>query len=374
MKLLFLNSVPSDVFGGMENWIGLIAEGLVKRGHKAHIAGRTGSEFLRRTRVMSPTSEILELDISGDFNPITIAKLNNFIRSHDIEAVVANFNKDIRLGGLATAWNADTKLIWSAGLDLVGDGIAHRVLTPRLVDAVITPSAALKSRIASHGTIPESIIEVIPIGIGEPVLSITREEARSQLRDRCGLPSDCLVAVTSGRFVNQKGHVYLVEAATELVRRFSNLRFLWLGNGPLEGVLRDKLQQTGLTDHVIFAGMLDQFGLELAGSDIMLHPSIEEPFGIVLLEGMRAGLPIVASRVGGIPEVVEEGVSALLVEPCRPDLLAAAAGDLLNDGSKLEKFGQAGLRRWQQHFSLALMIDRVEDFLGRVVAGGVSCG
>ncbi len=113
--------------------------------------------------------------------------------------------------------------------------------------------------------------------------------------------------------------------------------------------------------------MLDDVGSVMQGADIMIHPSVEEPFGIALLEGMRAGLPIVASRVGGIPEVVEDNRTARLVEPGDKRALATAVIDLLESPSAMTEYGRKGRERWDSKFRLEAMVDSIEKYLSSFV-------
>lgn len=374
MNLLFLNSIETDVFGGVESWIGFVSKGLIERGHRVGIAGRPGSEFIRRTAASAPGAEILELAISGDFNPFTIGKVKQYVDQRDIDIVIVNFNKDVRIGGLAARWNSFTRVVWRVGVNLTKDSLAHRFLTPRLVDGVITPSESLKRQITELGYITEEMVQVIHTGIRDTNLNVSKAEAVRQLREKYGLPADCPVAVTSGRFVDQKGHRYLVEAAPMIVQRFPQMRFLLLGDGPLESEVRSQIDRLNLKEHFVFAGLLDDFDLELAGSDIMLHPAVIEPFGIVLLEGMRAGLPVVACRVDGIPEVVAEAETALLVEPGDAESLAISTIALLGDRSMTTSFGEAGRERWRREFSYDVMLDKVEQYLEEISGEGVARG
>lgn len=370
MNLMFLNSIAPDVFGGIEAWTGLVATGLTRRGHRVHVAGRAGSEFLRRTKLSCSKAAITELRISGDFNPMMVFKIKGLLQQYDIDVVICNFNKDIRLGGLAARWKGSTKVVWRAGNNLTRDSAVHRYLTPRLLDGVITPSQDLKRQVTACGYLTTDMITVIQTGIPRPKLNLNREEARSQLRAKYGLSPDCIVAVTSGRFVRPKGHICLIEAARKIVEHYPNLHFLLLGNGPLEGEIRQKIVAYGLTEKFVFAGLLDEFELELAGADLMIHPSTIEPFGIVLLEAMRAGLPIVASCVGGIPEVVLDGVTGVLVEPGQPTQLADAVIRLVGRDGAMSTLGLAGYRRWRESFSADGMIDLIEDYLQSTIGKG----
>jgi len=366
MNILFLNSIDEPTYGGMEEWIRLMASGLRNRGHRITVAGRKGSEFLRRVGFSDSRLELLPLRISGDFHPATIVALHDFLRERRIDAVIVNFNKDLRLGGLAARWSGETRVVWSVGLDMTRDSIIHRWLTPRLADAVIVPSESLKDQITRHGYIETDSVEVIPIGIPDTEVLAGNVDARSQVRSAYGLPDDTLLAVTSGRFVEQKGHGYLLEAIPEVLTNHPNLRFLWLGSGPLENTLRERTGYLGLSSQVVLAGMLDSVEMPLAGADLLVHPSVEEPFGIAVLEGMRAGLPIVASRVGGIPEVVDEHC-ACLVPPRDSRSLAEGIAALAGDTERRKRMGSHARDRFLSQFRVETMYDRVEHCLTNVV-------
>ena len=368
MNILFLDSIEKETYGGMEQWIRLTASGLARRGHKVSVAGRPDSEYLRRVADTGRDIRIFQLDISGDFNPFTIAKLRRFLARENIDVMTVNFNKDIRVGGLAARLQGKTRVVWSVGLDITEDGLFHRYLTPKLIDGVIVPSHALKQQITKLGYINANIVEVIPRAKAANGSIPSKPQAAAKLRRKYDLPEDNLVAVTVGRFVNQKGHIYLIEAASEIVAKFSNVVFLFLGDGPLRAELESRIAERNLEKHFVFAGMLDDVDGDLAGADLMIHPSIEEPFGNALLEGMWAGLPVVASRVGGIPEVVVEDQTALLVEPRQPQQLAQAALTLLTSPSRREAFGLAGQERCRLEFDLETMIDRVEQYLAKLVS------
>ncbi|HOD65631.1 MAG TPA: glycosyltransferase family 4 protein [candidate division Zixibacteria bacterium] len=375
MHILQLDSIEPETYGGMEEWIRLVSGGLAARGHRVTVVGRTGAEFLRRVELDTRGVETLHLAIAGDFGPLVIARLRTFMRQRAVDIVTVNFNKDIRLAGIAARWAGRPRVIWRVGLDIAGDRLRHRLLTPRLVDAVITPSAALKKQIVAHGYISPEMVTVIPNGIPDRPVHEQRPQAARRLREKYGLPPAALVAVTSGRFVDQKGHAYLVAAAGEIIRQAPDIRFLWLGDGPLETRLKAAIADAGLESFFVFAGMLRDFDLELAGSDFMLHPAVEEPFGFVLIEAMRAGLPVAATRVGGIPEVVAEGSSAVLFPPRDPAALAAAAVALACDSDARTRLGRAGRERFEQRFSADRLVDDVERFfLSQLEEAGQSHG
>jgi ABC-type Zn uptake system ZnuABC Zn-binding protein ZnuA len=113
MNLLFLNSIEVETFGGMEEWIRLVASGLAARRHSVTVSGRPGSKYLERISATTSDVKTLELSISGEFNPVTIGKLKRYIARNNIEVVIVNFNKDVRLGGLAARLDGSCRVLWS---------------------------------------------------------------------------------------------------------------------------------------------------------------------------------------------------------------------------------------------------------------------
>ena len=372
MNLLFLDSVDQGTFGGYENWIALVAKYFAERGHQVTVVGRPGSEYLRRTALGSPKIETLGLPISGDFNPLTIARLKQMLAKRRVDLMTVNFNKDVRLGGLAARWHESTKVCWRIGLDITSKNWIHRWLSPKLVDGVIVPSQALKRQVTRHGYLTDEMVTVIYNGTEDKRFVRPDPEAARTLREKYGLDQDCLVAVVVGRFVDQKGHKYLVAGAPEIMAQVPKAVFLFLGDGHHEGSLRSHIAELGLSSNFIFAGMLDHIDLELGGADLMVHPAIEEPFSHAILEGMRAGLPIVASNVGGIPEALVEGECAFLVPSRDPVRLSAAVVKLLQSEATRSAFGQAAQERWRKHFRIDTMMQQVEAYFMTLTGKGAA--
>ncbi len=370
MNVLFLDSIEKKTYGGYQNWIRLVAKGLVEKGHGVFIAGRPGSEYLRRVGEGDARINRSPISISGDFNPFTIRKISRLIDDKNIDIVICDFNKDVRLGGLASRFSKrKPKVLWNLGLDITKNNFIHRNLTPRLVNAVAVPSEGLKKQVTRFGYIKPDEVKVIPHGIPYKEFKRPNSEAAGTLRDKYKLDQDAIVAVTSGRFVTQKGHVYLVDAAPEIIAAEPSIRFLWLGSGPLEKSLKKKIKILSVERCFVFAGMLDNTDLELAGSDLMIHPSIDEPFGFSIIEGMRAGLPVIATNVGGIPEVVRDGETGILINARIPGEIVSAVERLMDDKEYTLKMGLAGQARWKKEFNLEIMIDRWEKYLKAVANG-----
>lgn len=362
-NILLLNSIEAGVWGGLEHWMELTGLGLARRGHSVTFAGRQGSVFLRRISAHAETT-VVPLTISGDFHPTTVGQLAEAASAGSIDLMLCNFVKDVRLAELArTFHHLNYRIIWTPGVNLAKKTLSHKFLFSRFVDKAIVPSKALRDDIIASGFLSPDRFEVIPIGLDETLWRGTRDDGRRFLMERYDLPDDAFVCLTSGRFVPQKGHQHLIEAARLLADRQPNIFYVLLGDGPRQTDLMELVKRCELTDRFIFCGLLDDHRRIVFAADLYVHPAVIEPYGIVLVEAMAAGLPTVATRVGGIPEVVVENETALLVNPADPAALAEAIERMALDHRRRDAFGLAGQDRFRTCFRLETMIDRLEACL-----------
>ncbi|MEZ5359576.1 MAG: glycosyltransferase family 4 protein [Candidatus Zixiibacteriota bacterium] len=361
-RILFLNSIDAAVWGGLEHWMEMCGLGLADRGHAIHFAGREDSEFLRHLDKYDNV-DLHPLSISGDFHPATIKALAGLIKKHAIELVLCNFVKDVRLAGLAHKLAQNYKIFWTPGVNLAKKSLSHKLLMTPFVDRAIVPSKHLRDEIVASGFLKSDIFEILPIGIDEVFWTKDKAACRQKIIAKYNLPDTAVICVTSGRFVPQKGHVHLIEAARPLIKKYPDLYFLFLGDGDLEDDLRTQIKQAGMESKFIFCGLLDDHRDVVFSADIYVHPAIIEPFGIVLVEAMAASLPVIACKVGGIPEVVADGETAILVSPASPPDLTNAISRLYTDANLRETLGQGGFQRYRKRFRKATMIDKLEKLI-----------
>ncbi len=182
---------------------------------------------------------------------------------------------------------------------------------------VIANSTAAAAQLRREG-VPASKIRIVSNGVDCAAFAPARLPGRPIRR-----------VVTVANLRPEKGHDTLISAAAIVAGQRPDTEFLVVGGGPLDAVLRREVERTGLGRQVHFLGERSDVPALLASSDLFLLPSRSEASPNGVLEAMAAGLPIVASRVGGIPELVESGVDGLLVEADQPAELAAAVLDLM---------------------------------------------
>ena len=190
-----------------------------------------------------------------------------------------------------------------------------------------------------------------------------------KIREEFAVPASATLVLSIGRLTEQKGHRYLLEAWRTIASVDPAVRLLLIGDGPLRNRLPAYARNIGLGDRAIFTGWRNDVPDLLDAADIYVHPSLWEGFGLVLLEAMATGKPVIASNVSAIPEVVINGETGILVPPRDSKALADAICRLLEDVEFRRKMGGAGRRRVEEVFSVERMVretERVyEDVFGR---------
>jgi glycosyltransferase involved in cell wall biosynthesis len=231
-------------------------------------------------------------------------------------------------------------------------------------DRVIAVSRAQAEWLAGYIPCKPERIEVIPNGI-DPAAFENLPERRAA-RAELALPLDEPLVVCVARLSPEKGHAVLF-AAMERV----NAHLLVVGEGPERSRLERLSHQPALAGRVHFAGTVLDLRVSLAAADLFALASSEESQGIALVEAMAAGLPVVASRVGGIPEVVDEGVTGTLFVPGDSEELARVLGRALRDEPWRVAAGERGREVVRRRFSIAERAKRIEELLLRLVQEAV---
>lgn len=238
-------------------------------------------------------------------------------------------------------------------------------LTLPLSLGVITVSSDLRRLISLSLEKKRSTMPINTIYNGITVLDFSdKDELRSHFRNKWGIPQDCTVIGTIGRLHPVKGQVFLVEALKILIKDFSDLHLLIIGEGSLHAELQDLLSSYGLP-HTM-AGYLPSAWQALPAMDIFVLPSLDEGMGLVLLEAAQAEIPVVASRVGGIPELMADNSEALLVSPADPLALSQACSRILKD-STLAKNLVANARKKVGRYTIEKMAAETTEFYEQVL-------
>jgi glycosyltransferase involved in cell wall biosynthesis len=315
-------------------------------GHRQLIATPPASELERRARL-------------ADFPVVPASALG--LRQHlaGIDVVHSHSGRAQNV-----AWLAST------GLNVVRVATRHVAFSPRhpaihrlkytqSCDGVIAVSQAVRLALLTAG-VPGNHIEVIPTGVEIPE-TLPGAEAQHAARRAFGFDATHFVAGHLGAFTHEKGQDVAVEAARRLESALPELRLLLAGDGPLRAALEGNAR-------VLLPGYLEDRETFFAALDIFLMPSRSEGWGLAALEAMAHGLPVIASRIGGLPEIVESGETGWLVPPDDPAALADAIALAARNRETLRESGVRARER-ARRFSLQETAAKTEAFYLRLRAG-----
>ncbi len=315
-----------------------------------------------------------EVDMADSISPkadfVTarlVAKQLRRIRPHILHI---HGNKAAMIGWLATHLWPVRRIIttvhnFPSNLDPSSKRYAITKQTNRVVfnsaKQLIAVSTELKRCLEKDIGINARKITVIPNGIDiarwEAYRNIDCPDISRSLR----LPDDAILIGVVGRLVPFKGHEVLLKSMKQVVASHPNAYLLIMGDGPLREKLEKQAGKLEISPHVKFMGFADEPGRYMTAWDLFVLPSTNEPFGIVLLEAMAMGLPVVSTRAGGVLDIVEDGVSGLLAEPGDEKSLAGAIEKVLDDKKLRESLAQNGEREVRDRFTIKAMADKTFD-------------
>lgn len=218
----------------------------------------------------------------------------------------------------------------------------------RFFDRIVAVSNEVKEGMLKY-KIPGKKIRVIDNGI-----SLERFEKRVETRKiktQLDFEEKTRVIGTVGSLVIEKGHIYLLEAAKQVLDVAKDLKFLIIGDGPLRKALEEKSEELGIKKDVIFMGQRKDIPELLTVMDIFVLPSVKEGLPVALLEAMAAKRPVVATRVGAIPRVIKSQDIGILVEPKDISGLRDALATLIDDSERMNLLAGGGFRRVSMDFS-----------------------
>jgi len=231
------------------------------------------------------------------------------------------------------------------------------------VDRIIAVSGTAAKFIESFA--PSVPVVVIPCGV-----DTRRFSPEGPRRLRSALGGDAIVLYV-GRLVYRKGVHYLVDSMEEVRRECGDVKLVVAGDGPMAGHLRERVRELGLSGAVVFLGRVSEEELPdvYRSADLLVMPSLYgESLGIVALEGMASQLPVVASPVGGLREVVADGVTGLLLRGLSPSAIASAVARLLSRPDLMDRMGREGRRVAEERYSWEVVLPKVERVYEEVVS------
>jgi len=237
----------------------------------------------------------------------------------------------------------------------------------RITDRIISLTDREKQDYITYKIADEDKLVTIFSGIELERFQQLSDTQKNNLKRELGIPWNSLVIGSLGRLVHVKGLEYLIEASKHIHSRHPNTSFVFTGDGPLKKRLITKAQKLGLAKNTFFIGWQENVSQILSIYDIFVLPSLNEGMGRVLAEAMALEKPIVASDIGGIPDLVVHGKNGFLVPPKNPVKLAEYIQILIEDQVKREDMGKAG-KEMAAGFRHEIMVRKITDLYNELMA------
>lgn len=364
MRLLYLMTEPFGV-GGVQSDLLQLTEDLSARGHQVYVATTDG---VLLQELIDRGAHFVDIDFHFR-DPIRLfaamRRLRKVVRRERIDLIAP---QSVR--SALAAWAA-LRLIPGGFRGTDGKRLPivttiHNIHNPRnfrlasnilqrCSDYVIFESHYERDRQLQHALSPDKS-GVIHSGID--IERLTAPTATEQFAACYGIePGRHFVFGIVARLSEEKGHHYLVDAFARVAQQRPELRLLIVGDGPLRGAINAQVDALKIKSQIIFTGLQRDIPSHLALFDVFTLASTRESFPLAAREAMAAGRAVIAPRIGGCPEVVEEGVTGLLFEAANVDDLAAKMQALAADRETCRRFGEAGHQRAQRRFSRQSWVD-----------------
>ena len=365
LSIAFMNSIPVDVWRGGEKWMVNAAAGLAERGHRVVCVGRRGALWLEKAAARGV--ETRGFPIHADFDPFIIGRLIFFFRKRKLDVLCCNFEKDVRLGGIAGRLAGVQRIFVRKGLSLIYDKLRYRWAYEHIVDDIITPAVFIRKQFTAFPWLDQARIHVVPNGVEVPD---TAAWDRKRLREVACVNDSLPVVLGAGTIFSQKGFAYLAEAVALLRRRNVLVHAAIAGDGDARD-LTALIGRLGISPYVHLLGPRSDVPELMYGADVFVLTSIDEGLPNVVLEAMSVGTPVVAADAGGTGEIITDGKDGFVVPARNPEAIAERIAGLVNDTALREKIGSAGKRTVMGRFTIGRMVDAVEAlFAGRVETAG----
>ena len=344
-KLKICQITNSGGWTGGINQMFLMSREFQKMGHKVTVVSPPKSILSEKIKPFSIPHYPVKMKADGDL-PAMI-KLALFLRRKKFDVVHSNHSRahSIALAASAIAGVAAYVVTRRVMFPLRRHPFSKLKYKSKRIDAYIAVSENIKKILADYG-IPPKKIRVIPDACN---IDFVKTGKPGKLRKEFSIPEENFIITTVANYSYRRGHQYLLLAAKKIKKEMKNATFFIAGSGT--ETLKDFCKKQNISDFVILAGFRKDVPDILASSDCFVLPTLSEGMGGCLLEAMAAGVPVVATDVGGIPDIIKDGFNGFLVQPRNPDAIARAVIKIARDAELRRKFSEKG-KKFVQNFSI----------------------
>ncbi|MEW6614221.1 MAG: glycosyltransferase family 4 protein [Thermodesulfobacteriota bacterium] len=359
-----LHTEWSDGWGGQEKRILLEATEFQKRGHYVVLASTPESEIDKRARKAGISTVTMPMrhsfDLSASF------KIFRLIKEKRIEIVNTHSSVDSWIASFSVKLARSPILIRTRHLSVpISTNPLNFIY--RLPDAIITTGESIKERMVKINQLDNSRIFSIPTGV--KLQEFDPDIDGHYLREELGINGVTPIITMVAVLRSWKRHEIFLDAARLVLKNFPEARFLIVGEGPRRKHVEAKIEELGISDFTIMTGYREDIPEILSVSDISVLTS-ESSEGVpqALIQAMAMARPVVATNAGGIPEVISDGQTGILIEPNDAEGLANAILRLLKDSEFARRIGKNGRKLVEERFSCDTMIDKITNLYETILS------
>jgi glycosyltransferase involved in cell wall biosynthesis len=357
-----LHTEWSDGWGGQEIRVVNEMEGMARRGHNVVLATRPHCRISNgaQTRGIG----VFHLPMRGSYDLRSIFQLRQVLRQKRIEVVNTHSGIDSWIGGIAARLAATPVLLRTRHLNIPLKRSPLNFVH-HLPDRIITCGEAIRNELIERdGFAPGTLVN---IATGIDFNQFVPKQSRAQVRAALGLTDSAFIILMVGILRGVKGHENALNAMSLLAKESPQVLLLLAGNGPMEEYLRQKAADFGIADRVRFLGFRDDIPDLMGAADMLLLTSKSEGVPQSITQALGIGLPVVATRVGGVTELIEHERTGVLIPPGDPNATAAAIRRGIANPEQARTFAAAGKAHARANFSLAAMLDKTEQLYSELL-------
>ena len=364
MKVLMLTTHLNT--GGITSYLFVLTKEMIKKGHEVYIASNGGNmepEFsalgVQLVTLNIRTKSILSPRIYG-----ALPCLVRLIKEKQIDVIHAHTRITQVMGRLLDQMTGKPYLSTCHGY--FKPKLSRRV-APCWGRVVIAISPAVKTHLEKDFGVEPERVALIKSGIDINDFPLMSAENRQAKRKEWGVADGPVIGIIA-RLSDVKGHAVLIDAMPAIVEKIPDVHLMIVGEGKMEGTLKQKVADLSLQNNVTFYPVVNQTAEVLPLFDIFVMPSISEGLGLSVMEAQAAGLPVVASRVGGIPALIKDGETGVLFESRDSAGLAKAVVDLLQNPEWAKELGACARAFVAKEFSVGRMAAETLGLYKRLTA------
>jgi glycosyltransferase involved in cell wall biosynthesis len=365
--LVILHSESSMGWGGQEIRVFTEVCWLRRRGHAASLVVAPGSGLGERAeRAGVPVAWI---PMSRALDPRAVARIARRLRRERAQVLVTHSSVDAWTGGLAARF-VGVPVVRMRHLSVpVQTNPFSRAVYTVLCDKIVTTGEAIRTLLVERLPVPPAKVVSIPTGVDLEEFHPSRVDP-TRLRKELGLARETPLLGMIAVLRSWKGHLVFLQALRRVRESHPGARAVLAGDGPFRDVIEDAIKGHGLGTHVRLLGHREDVAEILSGLDVVVSASTAaEGIPQALLQALAMRRPVVASDVGGIPEVIRAGETGWLVSPGDPEALGKAIVEALADRVGAQRMGEQGRKMVEANYSLQRMGERMEELYTAVAAG-----